>query len=296
MREEDTMQELRGKVAVVTGAAHGIGYGLAERFVAEGMKVMAVDIDTERLAGAVERLAAGGGEVLGRRTDVTKPDDIKAMADEAFERFGNVNVVCNNAGVGAGGKLWEISDNDWNWVIDVNFWGVIHGVRAFLPRMIANGDEGHIVNTASQAGLAAGNIGNSPYAASKAGVVSATESLFKELKMVESKVSASVLCPGYIQTNMAESMRRNRPPEYGEATVRQNTPTGGSQAESGGDWFQPSYVAEEVVKGIREDIFYIMPAQPAFFEWINIRYERMLSGKNPAVPRRTIAAATPPQS
>jgi NAD(P)-dependent dehydrogenase (short-subunit alcohol dehydrogenase family) len=288
------MQTFEGRVAVVTGAASGIGFGLAWAFAGEGMRVVLADIDAERLDAAVAALTATGATVLGRRTDVTKPDQIQALADAAYAHFGAVHVLCNNAGVSTGGRTWEIDDDDWRFSFDVNFWAVVRAIRAFVPRMLARGESGHVVNTASMAGLIAGNFGMAPYAASKHAVVALSESLYKDLKLAGAAVSASVLCPGYVTTNLGETSRRNRPAEYGGGRAAPGAAAPGRGAASGprqaaAGSFDPSEVAAAVVTAIKEDRFYVLKAQPVFFDWIRMRQERLLAGQNPAMPRRSTA-------
>ena len=204
------MHELSGKVAVVTGAASGIGRGMAERWCREGMKVVLADVEDEALALAEKELSATGAEVLAVRTDVSKAEDMDALAAAAVERFGTVHLVCNNAGVGGGGLVQQLTEKDWQWVLGVNMWGVIHGQRVFLPILMEQ-NEGHIVNTASVAGLISSPF-MSPYCASKFAVVGISECLQKELAMQGSNVGVSVLCPGFVNTKIADS-DRNRPAE-----------------------------------------------------------------------------------
>lgn len=200
------MQTFQGRTAVVTGAASGIGLALAEHAAARGMQVVLADVDVEGLDAAAASLEAPAETV---RCDVSDPDAVEALADAAYDRFGAVHLLCNNAGVGGGGPMAELNRSDWQWVLGVNLWGVIHGVTSFLPRMLAGGDEGHIVNTASMAGFFAGaNMG--PYAVSKYGVVALSESLRAELQ--DSSLGVSVLCPGWVSTRIHES-DRNRPEE-----------------------------------------------------------------------------------
>lgn len=203
------MQTTRG-TAVVTGAASGIGLALAQRAAGGGMDVVLADVDESGLADA----AASIGEtadvgVLTVRCDVSDPDAVDALADAAYDRFGSVELLCNNAGVGGGGPVAELSRKDWEWVLGVNLWGVIHGVTTFLPRMLEAGTPGHVVNTASMAGFFA-TAGMAPYAVSKFGVVALSESMRAEL--VGSEVGVSVLCPGWVSTRIHES-ERNRPAE-----------------------------------------------------------------------------------
>lgn len=202
------MQDFDGKVAVVTGAASGIGLGLARRFAAEGMKVVLGDVEKDALDAAVAELDASGAEIEGVVTDVTDPAQVQALADAAMARFGAVQVVCNNAGVGGGGLSWEMPLATWEWVIGVNLWGVIHGVRTFAPLLIDQ-PEGHMVNTASVAGLVAAPF-MGPYNASKHAIVGISETLYHEFTMVAPHVKVSVLCPGWVNTKIADSVR-NRP-------------------------------------------------------------------------------------
>ncbi|MGH9047768.1 MAG: SDR family NAD(P)-dependent oxidoreductase, partial [Acidimicrobiales bacterium] len=204
------MEDLSGRVAVVTGGASGIGYALAERFAGEGMGVVIADVEEAALKGAGAMLRATGADVLEVETDVRDAGQVESLAERAVAHFGAVHVVCNNAGVAggaAGGALWDIALEDWEWTLGVNLRGVINGVRAFVPRLVAQG-EGHVVNTASMAGLIAG--GGGAYGVSKAGVVSLSESLYFGLQQADAGVGVSVLCPGWVNTHLADS-ERNRP-------------------------------------------------------------------------------------
>ncbi|WP_244486197.1 SDR family NAD(P)-dependent oxidoreductase [Bradyrhizobium viridifuturi] len=204
------MRELAGKAAFVTGAASGIGLAMATAFAREGMKVMLADIETHALDKAVDTLRAGGGDVRGVVCDVADPGSVDGAAQASFLAFGKVHVVCNNAGVAGGGGIDRISVDDWRWVIDVNLMGVVHGIRSFLPHIRAHGEGGHIVNTASMAGMNAG-LGVSPYSASKFAVVSLSEGLSAQLKPLG--IGVSVLCPSYVRTRIARA----------GATARSNT-------------------------------------------------------------------------
>ena len=204
------MRELKGKVAVVTGAASGIGRAMAERFAREGMKLVLADVEEAALAGAHAALIGAGAEAIAVRTDVSKWEQVEALAARAFEAYGAAHVLCNNAGVAAGGVCWEVPHADWEWVLGVNQWGVIHGIRAFVPRMLAQG-QGHVVNTASVAGLVTAP-GMGTYCATKHAVVAISECLHLDLAVTgnSSKVQVSGLCPAWVKTNIADS-ERNRP-------------------------------------------------------------------------------------
>jgi NAD(P)-dependent dehydrogenase (short-subunit alcohol dehydrogenase family) len=203
------MQELEGRVAVVTGGASGIGLALARRFAGEGMRVVIGDVEEPALKGAVDELTEGGADVVGVVTDVTDPDQVEELARAAEQAFGAIHIACNNAGVGAGGLSWEAPLETWQWVIGVNLWGVIHGIRSFVPRIIEQ-RAGHVVNTASVAGLVAAPF-MGPYNASKHAVVALSETLHHELAMMAPHVKVSVLCPAWVNTRIGES-ERNRPP------------------------------------------------------------------------------------
>ncbi len=213
------MQDFTGKVAVVTGGASGIGRGLARQFAAEGMRVMVGDVETDALETAVTDLATSGAEVEGVVTDVSDAAQVQALADAAIARFGAVDLVCNNAGVGGGGLSWELPLSTWEWVLGVNMWGVINGLRSFVPLLVQR-PEAHIVNTASVAGLVAAPF-MGPYNASKHAVVAISETLHHELAMHAPHVKVSVLCPGWVNTNIADSSR-NRPSRLrGEPAVEE---------------------------------------------------------------------------
>jgi NAD(P)-dependent dehydrogenase (short-subunit alcohol dehydrogenase family) len=195
------MQDLRGKVAVVTGGASGIGRAMAERFAAEGMAVVIGDIEEAAAKSAVAELEAGGAQALAMHVDVTDEDSVRALSDGARERFGTFHVICNNAGVaGHFGRAWDTPVADWRWVFDVNVWGVVHGIRAFVPTLVEQ-NEGHVVNTASLAAWA-GVPGMSPYCATKHAVLAISESLRLELEASGSAVGVTAVCPGMINTNL----------------------------------------------------------------------------------------------
>lgn len=274
------MKEFKDKVALVTGAASGIGFALADRFASVGMKVVLADVEESALALAEQALRAKGAPVLAVRTDVSKAADVESLADAAYARFGAVHVLCNNAGVGCGGLSWEQPLEDWEWVIGVNLWGVIHGTRTLLPRMLAQGTDGHVVNTASVAGLISSPY-MSVYQATKHAVVTMTESLRMELELTGAKVSASVLCPGFVQTritdsdrNRPSSTRADRPESAALVTVREMAR---QQVAAG---ITPGEVAEVVLEAIRSDTFYIL-THPRFAKLIRTRMENILEGRPP---------------
>jgi NAD(P)-dependent dehydrogenase (short-subunit alcohol dehydrogenase family) len=207
------MKEFKDKVAVITGAANGIGFGIAERCAQLGMKVVLAGINADTLAIAEQKLNVTGAALLSVRTDVSKREDVEALAQKTLDTFGAVHLLVNNAGVGTGANVWESSWEDWEWVIDVNVWGVIHGVKVFTPIMTAQDTEAHIVNVASVAGLLPNGVDTpAPYHVSKYAVVGLTESLYHSLAARESKVKVSLLCPGWVKTSILKS-GRNRPAE-----------------------------------------------------------------------------------
>jgi NAD(P)-dependent dehydrogenase (short-subunit alcohol dehydrogenase family) len=251
------MRQFSGKTAFVTGGASGIGLALGRAFAERGMNVMLADVETDVLGPAVEGLRNCGLKVAGVGCDVADPGSVEAAAVATYAAFGNVHVVCNNAGVAAGGGIDDISLDNWRWVIDVNLMGVLHGIRSFLPHIRAHGEGGHIVNTASMAGMN-GGLGFSPYAASKFAVVAMSEGLALQLK--PHGVGVSVLCPSYVRTRIGES-GRNRSPRYGEALrLDPASPAGrmvaeiGKRLEAGLD---PSDVAARVVSAIQDDELYV---------------------------------------
>jgi NAD(P)-dependent dehydrogenase (short-subunit alcohol dehydrogenase family) len=284
------VEEFKGRVAVITGAASGIGFALAERAAREGMSVVLSDIEEGALERAAATLRDGGARAVPHRLDVSDEAAVEALAERAFREFGAVHLLCNNAGViNRERPTWEHSLADWKWLLDVNLWGVVHGIRSFVPRMLASGEEGHIVNTASMAGLVTGGMGTAVYDATKHAVVSLTESLYRDLVVRQTKVSASVLCPGAVMTQIF-SAERNRPPELGASEGKEPVSRVTGTTAFPSDSFQPADVAEQVFAGVRENRFYILAAQPIIFEWTKMGHDRMWEGKNPAVPRRLIAA------
>ncbi len=279
------MKELSGKVAVVTGAASGIGRALGERFAAEGMKVVLADLEEAGLKRAEDELQAAGATVAALRTDVSKAEDVEALAQLAVDTFGAVHVVCNNAGVGVGGVTWQNTVKDWEWVLGVNLWGVIHGIRSFVPRMLAQGDECHVVNTASGAGLHT-RPWLAMYCASKHAVVALSESLYYELALSDAKVKVSVLCPAVVNTRIGES-ERNRPEalrDEGSAGVPSQQMQVMEQAFRAllATGLAPAEVAEHVLEAIREERFYILTHEETKVR-VRTRMGDILESRNPTL-------------
>ncbi|MFG3285856.1 SDR family NAD(P)-dependent oxidoreductase [Streptomyces sp. NPDC048111] len=286
------MELRQGQVAVVTGAASGIGLAMARRFAAEGLKVVLADVEEGALGKAARQLREDGAEVLARTVDVSERDEVLALADAAYEAFGAVHVLCNNAGVGSGaeGRMWEHEANDWKWAFAVNVWGVFHGIQAFVPRMIAGGEAGRIVNTSSGDGGIAPLPTASVYAVTKSAVVTMTESLYAHLKAEGVPIGASVLFPGphMLRTGLWES-HRNRPGRYAKERPRRTPYRSLDQWESAmraaghAIEFTPvEAVAAEVVDGIRADRFWMLPASEHSDRQIRARSQSMLDRADPA--------------
>jgi NAD(P)-dependent dehydrogenase (short-subunit alcohol dehydrogenase family) len=265
------MREFAGKTAFVTGGAAGIGLALGRAFAQAGMKVMLADIETATLAAAVKSLENCGPGVRGVICDVADPESVEHAAQASFEAFGNVHVVCNNAGVAAGGGIDNISLDNWRWVLDVNLMGVLHGIRSFLPHIRAHGEGGHFVNTASMAGMS-GGLGFSPYTASKFAVVGMSEGLAAQLRPLG--IGISVLCPSFVRTGIGES-GRNRPQRYGPPPVLD--PNGAAAAmvaaiaarlQAG---LEPDSVATRVLDAIRNDELYVF-THPNMREEVDERF------------------------
>jgi NAD(P)-dependent dehydrogenase (short-subunit alcohol dehydrogenase family) len=268
---EGIMRELAGKTAFVTGGAGGIGFALGRAFAMAGMNVMLADIETDALAAAVNSLHDLGPDVRGVLCDVADPSSVERAAEASYQAFGKVHVVCNNAGVAAAGGIDNISLDNWRWVLDVNLMGVLHGIRSFLPHIRAHGEGGHIVNTASMAGMN-GGLGFSPYVASKFAVVGISEGLAAQLKPLG--IGVSVLCPSYVRTRIGES-GRNRPERYGASkTPDPESPAGLLVAQIAGrlqSGLDPSEVAARVLAAIRKDELYIF-THPKMREEVDERF------------------------
>ena len=280
------MQDFHGKVAVITGGAEGIGRAIAERAAKAGMKLVLADIDGPRLEAALADLTGRGVEAIGLRTDVSKAAQIDALATLAFERFGNVHLLVNNAGVGHNRPVWETTQADWDWVMGVNLYGVVNGLRAFIPTMLAKGEPGHIVNTASMAGLTS-QPGLAIYNASKHAVVTVSEGLHHDLTLRQSKLRVSVLCPAWVKTRIHQS-ERNRP--AGDDTAPPGTldpvatKVGLAVMNAVENGIPVEQVASDVFDAVAAERFYIL-THPGHKAAIQVRMEDILAERAPTLLR-----------
>jgi NAD(P)-dependent dehydrogenase (short-subunit alcohol dehydrogenase family) len=277
------MKDFANKVAVVTGAASGIGRAIAEHCAREGMKVVLADIEEPALTEAATALRTRGATALAVQTDVGRPEDIAALARKTLDAFGAVHLLVNNAGVGAGGSAWDSTLADWKWVIGVNLWGVIYGTHSFVPIMLAQNVEAHLVNVASVAGLVPVHA-SAAYQVTKHAVVALSENTYYALKLQNAKVGVSVLCPGWVRTRIMDS-ERNRPADLrNPPELQQLTPQMEAvlqyyraQCEAGLD---PAVVAQMVFDGIRAERFYIVTTTD-FDPVIQSRMESILRRLDP---------------
>jgi NAD(P)-dependent dehydrogenase (short-subunit alcohol dehydrogenase family) len=289
------MQEFEGRVAVVTGAASGMGKAFSERFAQAGMKVVLADVEQEALDATVREFKQREYDVLGVRTDVSKADAVEALAIEALDAYGKVHIVCNNAGVATEGevgqlmtgrrpRIWEASLRDWEWTFAVNFWGVVYGIRTFVPIMLAQGEPGHVVNTASIAGLTSG-AALPIYGATKHAVVRISEALHLQLAQEQAPIKVSVLCPGGVNTRIALATR-NRPDELWDDPAARPSREELERREqewaamTGARGMAPEAVAERVFQAIRDEQFYIL-THDEFDAAIRARMENILGRHNP---------------
>ncbi len=275
------MELTAGQVAVVTGAGSGIGLSLAERFATAGLKVVLADVQEDALEAAASQVGARGTDVLTVRTDVSKADEVEALAARTLEHFGAVHVVCNNAGVAPRSDPWFGPLSSWEWVMGVNFWGVVHGCRAFLPHLAGGG---HIVNTASIAGLMTGFAPS--YDASKHAVVAISENLFTTLRLAGLPIGVSVLCPGWVRTNILEATR-NWPAELGEKPADDplNEPFRKYVERALAEGNTPASVADAVLDAVAADRFWVIPHQD-FFDLVIERWHRIADRLDPEPPEQ----------
>lgn len=279
------MKDFTGKVAVITGAGSGFGREFARIGARLGMKLALADVNADALEASAAALRAQGADVLARRCDVSQGDQVQALADAALARFGAIHLVFNNAGVaGTGGFIWENSESDWHWTLGVNLWGVVHGIRVFVPILLAQDCDCHVVNTASVAGLISPQM-MGVYNVSKHAVVAASETLYQDLRIAEARVGVSVLCPAFVPTGIFES-HRNRPQELRntapptesqKAAQRQ-----GEQAVRSGK-LSAADVAERTFDAVRENRFYVL-THPRILQSVELRMQDILAQRNPSDP------------
>ena len=280
------MKEFKDKVAVITGAAGGIGRGLAERCLQEGMKVVLADIESHALEEMEKELKTRDGHILAVQMDVSKEEEIQGLAKKSVEKFGGVHLLFNNAGVEVRGTVWEQTKEDWQWIMNVNLWGVIHGIRVFVPIMLKQDVECHIVNTASVGALISGPTLGS-YRVTKSGVMTLSETLYHELKLQNDRISVSVLYPSFVRSRLVEA-ERNRPAEFKNEKKERTLPP---YEEEMIRYFQkknksamsPEQFADQVFKGIRLNKFYI-ETHPDMNHNIRSRFEDILQKRNPTRP------------
>ena len=275
------MREFKDRTAVITGAASGIGLALAQRAAREGMRLVLADIDEAKLAEAARTLPVAADALCARRVDVSREEDVAALADEAFGRFGGVHLLCNNAGVGLTRLAWELTTADWEWILGVNLWSVVHAVRHFVPRMLAQDGESHIVNTASVAGLLS-TPAMAAYNVSKHGVVTLSETLYTELRAQQAKIGVSVLCPAWVPTAIHTS-ERNRPAHFGEAAPPSAASAAyqermGQAVKSGR--LTADDMASAVFDAVAADRFYVIP-HSRIKQAVRLRMEDILEDRNP---------------
>jgi len=285
------MKVFKDKVAVITGAASGIGLGIARRAAKEGMKVVLADIEKDNLNQAEEELKSKGTDVISVCIDVSKSENIEQLAQKTIDSFGEVHLLCNNAGVFPLGALWECTLSDWNWIIGVNLWGVIHGIRTFIPIMLQQDNECHIVNTASMAGLFPGDAKFGIYSITKHGIVALSESLEMSFKQMGAKIGVSVLCPGIVNTRIIDP-ERNRPAEFcgpdhvpSIEKVLKNHPESELFVNQLTKIYEqgtsPDQAGDVVFEAIKNDIFYILTETGIMWKKpLKARFDRILEEYN----------------
>ena len=290
------MRELAGKVAVITGAGSGFGREFARLGAREGMKLVLADVQRDALDATVAEVREAAADVIAESVDVSDSGQVAQLADRAFQAFGPVHLLMNNAGVGGGGYLWENTDKDWNWVLGVNLMGVVHGIQHFVPRMLEanrHGTPGHIVNTASMAGwLCAPLMG--VYNVSKHAVVALSETLYHDLKLAESTIGVTALCPAFVPTGIADS-HRNRPRNLANPappTTSQRMAQAASEKAVSSGRMTAEQVARMTFDAVRENRFYVF-THPQILPTVQARYEAALRGDAPADPFATKPSAKP---
>ena len=284
------MDNFEDKVAVITGAASGMGLAFARRFGQEGMKVVLTDVEEDALNAATQALKQEELDVIGVQANVANLDEVQSLAGTAMKEFGRIDILCNNAGVAGdldfvgqrNQPLWEQSPELWNWTFGVNVTGVLNGIRTFLPIMLSQNEPGHVVNTASMAGLLGGS-GAGIYGATKHAVVRITEALYFQLMEAESKIHASVLCPGIINTRIFSS-GRNRPDMLWTAGEKPNQADTDARIDAGDQFFAhglpPESVAEQLLESIKNEQFWVLtPDVP--LERISVRHQHIIDQTNP---------------
>jgi NAD(P)-dependent dehydrogenase (short-subunit alcohol dehydrogenase family) len=275
------MERLQGRVAVVTGAASGIGRAVARKAAAEGMHVVLADVDEPRLQAVHDELAASGAEVLAVPTDVADADAVARLADAAFERFGAVHLLANHAGVLCGGWSWKRPLEDWRWVLGVNLWGTIHAVHAFVPRMIEGGEEGHVVNGATVGALINEPL-VAPYTTALRAVITLSESLFHELRLAGARVGVSVVCPTATDTDLPHC-ERTRPAHLRVEPVpldpieQLSVDHRNASFAKGAD---PAGVADDVVAAVRDGRFWVL-GTTRFGAYLLASTQRLVEGRDP---------------
>jgi len=278
------MKAFAGKVAVITGAASGFGREFARIGAQLGMKLALADIQADALAATVDELRAQGAQVFGEAVDVSRVADVERLAQRTLEAYGAVHLVFNNAGVAAGGLVWEQTVKDWEWVLGVNLWGVIHGVRTFVPIMLAQGDECHVVNTASVAGLLSPQL-MGVYNVSKHGVVTLTETLYQDLRVTGARIGVSLLCPAFVPTGIAQS-HRNRPPSMRDEaapTASMIAAQKASEKAVSSGRISAGEVAQMTFDAIRENRFYVI-THPKILASVELRLQDVIAQRNPSDP------------
>jgi len=283
------MKDFKDKVAVITGAASGIGFGIAKNAIKQGMKVVIADIEEEALSSAQDKLRNFGDNIIAVPTDVSKADNLERLAQETLETFGKVHLLCNNAGIFIRGVLWEIPLAEWDWILNVNLWGVIHGIRTFIPIMLNQDENCHIINVSSTAGLTSSQYYDGIYNLTKHGVVAISEALSNELGALNSKIKVSVLCPSLVKTNLLKSRRnipkfiQNRENNFEKSLeiLTKEHPEAVPALNRWMGWWKngisPDKVGEITFKAIKDNAFYILTdTGPILKKMVENRMKRIL--------------------